>query len=124
MYIIWNNKGTLEDVELLKDFGLRADPQESLAGDLAVHFLICEAIALLSVPVEEASPCQGHVGAVNDFLSSLGGADFEPAVNDSTEEGSRYQSTALNLKSRSNRSRQCFPYGQAYKRLRWRTFRA
>jgi len=98
VYVLWNNEGTLEDVDLLKDFGLRADPQESLAGDLALHFpgLVGNSIQM-SVPVEEASLPGPAASAVTDFLASLGGADFTPAVDGSTDEGKRYQSSNLNF---------------------------
>ncbi len=37
LYVIWNNRGELSDVDLIRDFGLRTESSQNLFADLALH---------------------------------------------------------------------------------------
>ncbi len=79
LYVIWNNKGLFEEVDLIKDFGLAMDPGEDLSGDLALHYdgikngSIKQAVTLPEDP-NVFSPAGGNI---NDFIDQYSNGEAE-----------------------------------------------
>ncbi len=76
LYIVWNNKGELTDVELVNNFGLNGNGGENLYGDLGITYDGLKASALsLTIP---SSDVQGQ-SYLDDLLEN---ADYSVTNSD------------------------------------------
>jgi hypothetical protein len=76
MSVVWNSEGVLETVSPIKDFGLQADPETNLGGELVIHH---EGLSSGSVGLSVLSDEFANSDAINTdfggFLSAVSGDD-------------------------------------------------
>ena len=89
LYIVWNSEGVLEDVEVLKDFGLNTDSSVNLYADLVLRYDgLEEGSVSLPLLTDDFSSEEGD--AVNTqldaFLTALG---IDEDIETSTENAQR-----------------------------------
>jgi hypothetical protein len=87
LYTVWNNEGTLQDVDEIKDFGLTADSTADLAGDVVARY---EGLTSGSVglPIEttDLSDSSSSISSdLEEFMSAIGSdPNFTTLVNGSS----------------------------------------
>jgi uncharacterized repeat protein (TIGR01451 family) len=87
LYTVWNNAGTLQDVDEIKDFGLTADPAADLSADVAAYYdgLVSGAVSLAIDTTDLSSTSSAISSDLQAFVDSIGGdPNFTTTVNGSS----------------------------------------